>query len=300
MRTCLAAAITVAMGLGALCLKAQQTAVIAQNDDAPIRATIDLYAKALKTGDLKAILSYWTADADFTDEDGKAFKGRDAIGKLFQENVKDLKAGKSALKIDSLRFLTPDVVTMNGAVEFTRPEGIVETNRFSAVLAKKDGRWLIASARDLPDLEGQAGDRGMKELQWLTGDWTAADRATKIKLSVRPELSGKFALMRYEIKGPKETLTVLQLLGYDPIQGALRSWAFDSRGGFGESLWSRENSVWTSESVGVLPSGQVGSAVNYIRILSPNSFTWQSTRREVEGQPIPDNELKYNRVTPKQ
>jgi uncharacterized protein (TIGR02246 family) len=292
-------AIVAVVGLGAFYISAQQARVIAQNDDASIRAAVEQYEKTLKTGDLKAILSNWTADADFTDEDGKVFRGRDAIGKLFQENLKELKAGKSALKIESLRFLTPEVVTMSGAVEFTRPEGVIETNRFSAVWTKKDGRWLIASARDLPDREGQAGERGMKELQWLAGDWTAEDRGTTVKLSVRPELSGKFALMRYEIKGPKETLTVLQLLGYDPIQGALRSWAFDSRGGFGESLWSRENSVWTSESVGVLPSGQTGSAVNYVRILSPNSFMWQSTRREVEGQPIPDHELKYNRVTPK-
>jgi uncharacterized protein (TIGR02246 family) len=292
-------AIVAAVGLGAFYISAQQTPVIAQNDDASIRAAVEQYEKTLKTGDLKAILSNWTADADFTDEDGKVFQGRDAIGKLFQENLKELKAGKSALKIESLRFLTPEVVTMSGAVEFTRPEGVIETNRFSAVWTKKDGRWLIASARDLPDREGLAGERGMKELQWLTGDWTAEDRGTTVKLSVRPELSGKFALMRYEIKGPKEALTVLQLLGYDPIQGALRSWAFDSRGGFGESLWSRENAVWTSESVGVLPSGQTGSAVNYVRILSPNSFMWQSTRREVEGQPIPDHELKYNRVTPK-
>src|SRR5262249_55369008 len=158
--------------------------VLAPNDDA-IRATIEQYSKALKAGDLKAILPYWTADADFTDEDGKVFKGRDAIGKLFQENLKDLKAGKSALKIDSLRFLTPDVVTMNGAVEFTRPEGIVETSRFSAVLTKIDGRWLFASARDLPAQEGEAGDRSLKELQWLTGDWTAEDRGTTIRLSVR-------------------------------------------------------------------------------------------------------------------
>lgn len=28
----------------------------------------------------------------------------------------------------------------------------------------------------------------------------------------------------------------------------------------------------------------------------PDSFVWQATEREVEGQPIPDSEIKYTRV----
>src|SRR5438128_2003751 len=84
--------------------------------EASIRAALNQYAVALKAGDLKAILSYWAADADFTDEGGKAVKGRDAIGKLFEQNLKDLKDGKSEIKIASLRFLTPDVAVMEGGV----------------------------------------------------------------------------------------------------------------------------------------------------------------------------------------
>jgi len=297
MKKCVVVAVFLAIGLGTFYSSAQQTPATTKNEDPSLRSAMEQYSKDLKTGDLTKIMSHWTTDADFTDEDGKVIKGREAIGKLFKENLTDLKAGKSEIKIESLRFLTPDVVAINGAVEFTQADGIVDSNRFSAVWTKKDGNWLIASAHDLPDLVGSAGDRGMKELQWLTGDWTAEDRGTKVKLSVKPELDGKFAIMRYDIKGPKGSLTVIQMLGFDPIQGALRSWAFDSRGGFGESLWSRENSVWTSESTGVLPSGQTGSAVNYVRVLSPNSFTWQSTQREVEGQPIPDSRMKYTRVT---
>ena len=58
--------------------------------EASIRAALNQYAVALKAGDLKAILSYWAADADFTDEGGKAVKGRDAIGKLFEQNLKEI------------------------------------------------------------------------------------------------------------------------------------------------------------------------------------------------------------------
>ena len=274
---------------------AAQTGVPA-GDEASIRTAIEKYATSMKTGDLKQILDNWTADADFTDEDGQIHKGHEAIGKLFTANLKDLKSGKSAIKIESLRFLSPDVATMEGSIEFTPENGVVEFNRFGAVWAKRNGAWLIASARDLPELEGRIGERGMKELQWLAGDWTAEDRGTTIKLNVKPGLGGKFAFMKYDIKTPKEEMTVLQVLGFDPVEGSLRSWVFDSRGGFGDSLWTRENNLWTSLSSGVLPSGQIGSSINLVQVTGPNSFTWKSTQREVEGQPIPDSELKYTRV----
>src|SRR5262249_52801068 len=247
------------------------------------RAAVSAYSEALKTGDLKRILANWTADAEFTDEAGKVHKGQAAIGKLYEADLKELKAGKTVVHIEALRFVTPDVATMDGTVEFTPENGVLESNRFSAVWTKVAGRWLIAATRDLPELESKVAERGMKELQWLTGDWIAQDKGTTIKLNVKPDLGGKFAFMKYDIKTEKDSMAVLQILGYDPIESTLRSWVFDSGGGYGESLWSRENAVWTSETVGVLPTGQTGSSVNLVRILSPDSFSWNSTQREVEG-----------------
>jgi len=298
MRTWLPLAVVAALSLGFV-WAGGPTSPTAKADEASLRAAVDAYAVSLKTGDLKVILANWTPDADFTDENGTIFKGRDAVGTLFEENLKDLKTGKSGIRIDHLRFLTPDVATMDGAIEFTPAGSALETNRFSAVWTRKEGRWLIASARDLPELEGQAGERGLKELEWMTGDWIAEDKGATVKLSVKPELDGKFGLMKFEIKSAKGTLNVVQLIGFDPLEGALRSWAFDSRGGFGESIWSRKNAVWTSETTGVLPTGQAGSSVNFVRMTGPDSFTWQSTQREVDGQPIPDHELKYTRVAAK-
>ncbi|MBX7104106.1 MAG: nuclear transport factor 2 family protein [Gemmataceae bacterium] len=282
-------------GIGILWAGGQQGGAAA-NDEAGVKAAIEAYCTSLKSGDLATIMANWVPDADFTDESGNLIKGREAISRLFVGTLADLKAGKTAFKIDTLRFLSADVVVMDGALEFTPPDGSVESNRFSAVWAKKGGKWMIASARDLPETEGQAADRGLREMQWLTGEWVGEDKGTTIRLTVKPELNGKFALMKYEVKGPKETMTIIQVLGWDPTEGALRSWTFDSRGGFGESAWVRDGSVWAGDTTGVLPSGQVGTALNIIRLAGPNSFVWQSTQREVGGQPIPDHEIKYTRV----
>lgn len=298
MRQTLVAAVLTVVGLGIVWAGGQQGGGTraAAGDEAGLRAALDSYAKTLKTGDLKAIMNYWAPDADFTSETGDVVKGREAISKLYAENLADLKAGTSAVKIDTLRFLTPDVAAMDGAVEFTPPSGPVEANRFSAVWTRKEGRWIISSARDLPESEGQAADRGRKEMQWLAGEWNGKDRDTTVKLTVRPELDGKFALAKFEIKGPKQPLVIYQLIGWDPIEGTLRSWTFDSRGGFGETLWARDGSTWVGNTVGVLASGQTGSSVNLIQMMGPDQFKWSATSREVDGQPIPDSEVTYTRV----
>ena len=34
------------------------------------------------------------------------------------------------------------------------------------------------------------------------------------------------------------------MIGYDPVKGRLRSWVFDSEGGFGEGSWRQEGNKW--------------------------------------------------------
>lgn len=268
-------------------------------EEASIRATIGMYTAALKNGDLKGILAFWTADADFVDVAGEHHKGKDAIGKLFEQNLKDLQQGKSTIKVDTIRFLSGDVAVLHGAVEFTHAGGDVEHNRFSSTWVKRGGNWLIASVRDLPEAAAEAGERGMKALQFLVGDWTAEEKTVSVKLNVKLGMGEKFAFMNYDIKKGKESLNVLQIVGYDPVDGALRSWTFDSRGGFGDGLWVKDGNVWIGDMVGVLPTGQVGSATHSIRVDGPNAITFQSFNREVDGQAVPDHELKYTRVAAK-
>lgn len=266
-----------------------------QNDEAGLRKAAESYAAALQAGDLNAVLALWSADADFVNEDGQTIKGREAIGALYKESINEFKNGKVTAKINSIRFLTSDVAVMDGNVEFTGKDGTVDGNHFSAVWTRTGGKWTIASARDLPDTPAEMADRGMTELKWLIGDWAAESGETKIKLSVKPDLGNKFLRMEFNISA-KEAITVVQYVGWDPTEGAIRTWTLDSRGGFGSGLWTRDASVWLGETSGVLPSGQVASAVAYMRMNGPNSFVWQATEREVDGQPIPDNEIKYTRV----
>jgi hypothetical protein len=92
-----------------------------------------------------------------------------------------------------------------------------------------------------------------------------------------------------------DDLRVTQWIGFDPSTAQIRSWTFDSRGGYGDGLWTREDNTWRSETTGVLPDGRIGTSFNTIRFVDDTHLEWRSTGRNVEGQPMPDAEVRLVR-----
>ncbi len=156
----------------------------------------------------------------------------------------------------------------------------METNRFSFRLGEERRPLLIASARDLPEIdETNVSENGVKELNWLVGDWTAEEKGTTVKLNVKADLDGKFAQMRYEIKSKAGEMSVLQVIGYDRSRVRCVRGSSIRVAASGITL-DQGGRRMISESVGVLATGQVGSAVNIVRVTGPDYFTWKSTQRE--------------------
>jgi hypothetical protein len=93
-------------------------------------------------------------------------------------------------------------------------------------------------------------------------------------------------------------MKVTQWVGWDPQTEQIKSWVFDDQGGNAEALWVRNGNTWMADSVGVLPDGSTGSGVNVLKYQDDKTFIWQSIRREVDGQPLPDMEVKFTRAVP--
>ena len=52
-------------------------------------------------------------------------------------------------------------------------------------------------------------------------------------------------------------MTVTQRIGWDPLTKQIKSWVFDSEGGYGDGLWTRKGNQWVIKSTGVLPDGRI-------------------------------------------
>jgi len=90
----------------------------------------------------------------------------------------------------------------------------------------------------------------------------------------------------------KPVMTVTQRIGWDPVARQVRSWEFDSEGGFGEGKWSREGQRWVVKATGVRPEGATASATNVMFRERPDLVRWTSTDRVIGDESLAD-ELVY-------
>src|SRR5262249_39478856 len=118
------------------------------------------------------------------------------------------------------------------------------------------------------------------------------------RLPLGPEQ--EFLADAVEVKRPgSEPIQVSQRVGWDGHNGKIRSWVFDSQGGFGEGYWERQGNRWVVSKAGILPDGGTGTATNVYEFVDQNKFVWRATDREVDGQPLSDTEIKFQRKTAK-
>ena len=266
----------------------------AENTDQTIRETVTAFADAFNKGDMAAFSELWAQDAEYINEAGTATHGRDAIATLFKRYLDAHKGARIALKVTSIRPLSENVALQDGTSALHESGGATDEGRYTAIWVKTDGKWRLRSARDLPsDSAKVAAGSPLKELKWLVGNWEAEKGA--LNLSVRQTLNQAFLSVEYKTKAGDGEMAVTQLVGFDPLTGQIKSWTFDSLGGYSEGLWRRDGTTWTAEVAGVLPSGQTGTAINVIHYVDDNNFVFQARDRMIGGQPIPNSEIKATR-----
>ena len=80
----------------------------------------------------------------------------------------------------------------------------------------------------------------------------------------------------------------MQIIGWDPAAKQIRSWVFDSDGGFAEGRWTKKDNRWSITTTGTTPDGRKASSVNVINCVDENEFKWQSVSRMVNGELLPN------------
>lgn len=280
-------------------LAGQTVKKTASGDEAAIRAASKEYVLTMVKGELDPVMAYWADDADYIDEAGKTTRGKDKIAALFKESLPQYKDKKVDGKISSIKFLRPEICLVDGSIDMTGADGVKESGRYAVIWTNVGGKWLISSVRDLPtevtDLPSLASVQ-LKGLEWLVGEWQQSGAKGGITLSVRWDINKSFLLMDYTIpQAEGDSLKVSARVGWDPVNARIRSWLFDSNGGFGESYWKNDGKRWVAGTTGILPDGGTGGATNTVEFVDQDHFTWKITDRDIDGLPLADAEVKLTR-----
>jgi uncharacterized protein (TIGR02246 family) len=273
----------------------------ATNGEQAIRKASAGFIDALNKGDFDGVMASWAPDADLIDADGKATRGHDALAAHFKTRLRKLQGSRFAGKVQSVKFLRPQVALVDGEVQTTLADGERESNRYAAVWVKSGDKWLISSARDLPAEVEEVPSLTypqLRPLEWMVGDW--ADEAGTVKIKCKWAPNKSFLLMEYEVKRKgADPLLVTQRVGWDAVNRRVRSWVFDSTGGFGEGYWEHQGHKWVVGASGILADGGTGGSTNVYEYKDDRTIHYRSVDREVDGQPVADVQVKLVRKTAK-
>jgi uncharacterized protein (TIGR02246 family) len=265
-------------------------------DRAAIAAHKERFRKAFESGDAKGVASCWTSGGELIADDGSATRGRAAIEKSYRELFAKKETRKAEVQGESLRFPSRDTAIEEGHFKVRVGKGEPTTSRYSALFVREGGEWLLAVVREWP-----AQDASLSDLEWLIGTWSARRDDTEVRTTYEWVYNKSFIRAQFTIRQKDRTLSGFKMIGVDRSSGELRSWTFESEGGFGEATWARDGKKWVLDSAGTLADGRTMASTNILTPLGPDSFTWQSVQRSVDGEELDDlPPVKVTRVKPKE
>jgi uncharacterized protein (TIGR02246 family) len=269
-------------------------------DEQAIRANIDAFVKAYNVGDGKAVAGLFTPDGQIENKDGNITDGRESIAQAFADIFADSPQKRLEVFVESIRFIGAELAVEVGTTKETPAPGeSPEYDRYTVLHVKRDGKWQMALARDEEGPPSSSHDR-LQPLSWLVGEWVDNDGSSVVASTCRWSDDGNFLLQEFELQlNGEEAMKVSQRIGWDPQAKCIRSWVFDSEGGFGQSTWTRDDdSTWIIKANGVRPDGSTASATNRLIPIGSDGYFWQSADRIVAGEPQPPMEVKVVRKPP--
>ena len=256
------------------------------------------YQEAYDRGDAKTLASFYAEDVDYIDQDGVEVKGRGEMEKLFIQNFQANPGAKIAITLEEVKPLTPDVQVNRGVATVTATSGLTESTRYAAVLAKKNDGWQICQLTETAAPAPTASSQ-LHALKWLIGNWENKDADQTVETKVEWAGDKNFLVRTFKLKNEEGETDGWEIVGWDPDRQEIRSWIFDSNGGFGESSWSYDGGHWLIRASNMLPDGSRSTAENLLTKIDDNAFTWESQNRTLDGGSEPSvPKIVVHRTTP--
>ncbi len=250
-----------------------------------IRDQAKAYEDAFQRANVDAIARMWVDNGVYSGPGGVSFSGLQQIRAMYKNHFDQVGGKKLKVSIKSIKPMG-DAAIEEGVIE--DPERRVPSTEYTVVHVKKDGQWKIASVSErLPSGKRESLD----SLAWLTGKWQATGKNGTAKIQTDWSEGKRFIFSRFLLTtsdGKKHR--DLQIIGVDPVSGAITSWIFDSEGGVGKSLWSRKDKSWSIKTMRNVADGTFESMTQRLTPVDSNSFKWQSLVRRLDGVSVPAQE----------
>ncbi len=202
--------------------------------------------------------------------------------------------------IESIEFQDDNRAIERGTARVIIPGRLPMDSEYTTIQVKRNGEWKIQSISESEIRPNDIQDGQLKELAWLIGNWVDNSDEVKVETKYQWILHKHFIQSKFTVYyANHKQLNGRQLIGWDPVNKEIRSWIFDSDGGRGEGVWSKEGNVWNVHVTSILPDGSKGSSIHTYILINKESFKYGIKGRAVDGYILPNiNEVTITRTTP--
>ncbi|MBI4965964.1 MAG: nuclear transport factor 2 family protein [Desulfomonile tiedjei] len=260
-------------------------------DEDAIKQAVQSYVEAYNRGDAAAVAAHWSDDGEYVSPSGESFKGRKKIEAALKAFFKENQGLQLQVTTASLTFPSRTRAAETGTAVVTRPGQTPEETRYAATYVKKGAQWKLTSVKEEEAPVIAPSYEHLKDLEWLIGEWTDTDEHSTVETTYQWARDKSFITSSFTVNVQgRLNIEGAQVIGWDPVKKTIRSWVFDSHGGFGEGVWTKQGNQWQAKSSIVLASGEKASAINIFTHVDDNTFTFQSIGREAGGELLPNIE----------
>jgi uncharacterized protein (TIGR02246 family) len=272
----------------------------AANESAAVQRSSRKILDAYNAGRAQDIAAMFLPDGEAVDEAGNIYHGREQVEQVFGRFFARFPGAKMTLETSSVRMLGPALAVEDGKRKVVTQDGAGKAaTRFTLVYAKLDGAWLVASAREFAADESPTPHERLQSLAWLAGDWVDEDAESVVALKCRWSEDKNFLLVDFTVnRQGKPVMKTSQRIGWDPLHQRVRSWTFDSDGGYGDAHWTPIPTGWVLKSAAVLPDGRSGSATLFVEPADKDKFTMRGFDRIVGDDRNDDYQVTIVRKPP--
>lgn len=260
------------------------------NDTRGVKKAQEAYEKAFCRKDVKALAETLAPNVSYENLiTGDVIEGKDKVVTYFQDHFRKFGLYQIEMSSDGVDFIEEGHAIEFGITTTSKEDGVAEKTCFRADYVQEKGLWLLQKFTESTLVAAPSHFEYLKELDWLTGRWEDQDDNVDIRSSWKWDKNKNFLVghCTKRILNQKE-LDIRQIIAWDPAQKKIRSWVFDSDGGFGEGTWTREDGSWYVRMTFGLADGRRASATFIYKKESDSSYTFQATGRDIDGKILPN------------
>ena len=254
-----------------------------------IRKAASDFDQAFNSGNAEKVAGLWTVDAEYIDEDGQRFVGRDLIKKEYADFFAANPRAKISSVTDSVRVINDTTAVEDGrAMIQPPPAGAPGSSRYTALYVLHEGKWLLGSVHDMR-VASPSNYHRLDDFEWLIGTWQASEGDVQIETTCRWLKNKSFVERTYQvITAGLPSASGTQIIGWDPEQQQMCSWNFSSDSGYAKEVWKPLANGWRTQSSGVRGDGTRTTAVKVFQKLDDDTLSLKSTDRTLGGVRLPD------------